>query len=273
MMKTIVAPTDFSPSSLNALNYAADLAAGMQAELVLLNVVQLPVSVSEVPMTESVFEALVDEAKEELEEVGRKLAHRTAGKIKIVKELVVGSVGRQLEEICAFKKPVAVVMGMKEGADLGRFLLGSNTLSAVRHLHFPVLVVPEHAIFHGIGRIGLACDTMDIGNTLPVHFLEELMTSYSPQIDIIHICSSEEEESFAKKNSLLYADNPLMKFHTQCHFLPKQQIDAGITQFARQHNLDFLIVFPKKHDLLELLDKKQSKRIIANTNIPVLSIV
>jgi nucleotide-binding universal stress UspA family protein len=272
-MKTIVAPTDFSPSSLNAVNYAADLAAGMQAELVLLNVVQLPVSVSEVPMTENVFEELIDEARESLEDLTRKLISKTGGKIKIAKELVVGSVGRQVEEMCEYKKPFAVVMGMKEGADLGRFLLGSNALSAVRHLHFPVLVVPEHATFHGIARIGLACDTKDLGDSLAVRFLENLMSDFTPEIHIIHICSSEEEESFGKKNSLLPADNPLLKFHPQFHFLPKQQIDAGIGQFASEHKLDFLIVFPKKHDLLEILDKKQAKRIILKTNIPVLSIV
>ena len=45
-MRTIVAPTDFSSVSINALNYAADLAAAIEADLILLHVVQIPITVS-----------------------------------------------------------------------------------------------------------------------------------------------------------------------------------------------------------------------------------
>jgi hypothetical protein len=36
-MKTIVAPTDFSSTSVNAVDYAADLAAFINADLTLMN--------------------------------------------------------------------------------------------------------------------------------------------------------------------------------------------------------------------------------------------
>ncbi len=42
-MKTILVPVDFSSSSLNASNYALDLANSITAELVLFHVFQLPV--------------------------------------------------------------------------------------------------------------------------------------------------------------------------------------------------------------------------------------
>jgi len=45
-MRTIVAPTVFSSVSINALNYAADLAAAIEADLILLHVVQIPITVS-----------------------------------------------------------------------------------------------------------------------------------------------------------------------------------------------------------------------------------
>jgi nucleotide-binding universal stress UspA family protein len=48
-MRTIIAPTDFSAVSLNAVNYAADLAVAINAELILLHVVQIPITVSEIP--------------------------------------------------------------------------------------------------------------------------------------------------------------------------------------------------------------------------------
>ena len=41
-MKTILAPTDFSASSINAVNYAADMALAVNAQLILINAVQFP---------------------------------------------------------------------------------------------------------------------------------------------------------------------------------------------------------------------------------------
>ena len=65
-MRTIVAPTDFSSVSINALNYAADLAAAIEADLILLHVVQIPITVSEIPFTSVDYEKITEEAEHEL---------------------------------------------------------------------------------------------------------------------------------------------------------------------------------------------------------------
>ena len=49
-MKTIIAATDFSPNSENAVHYAADMATVLGAELHLLHVYSIPIPVSEVPI-------------------------------------------------------------------------------------------------------------------------------------------------------------------------------------------------------------------------------
>jgi len=49
-MKTLIVPTDFSPVSINAMNYAADMALNIDASLLLLHVYQIPVTFTEVPV-------------------------------------------------------------------------------------------------------------------------------------------------------------------------------------------------------------------------------
>ena len=49
-MKTIIVPTDFSPIATNAMNFAADMAANINASLMLLHVYQVPVSMTDVPI-------------------------------------------------------------------------------------------------------------------------------------------------------------------------------------------------------------------------------
>jgi hypothetical protein len=57
-MKTIIAPTDFSPISYNACLYAAKMALDINANLVLLHVMELPLSVAEFPVTEDIFDEI-----------------------------------------------------------------------------------------------------------------------------------------------------------------------------------------------------------------------
>ena len=49
-MKLIIAPTDFSAISDNAIKYATDMTIAMGTNLMLVNVYQLPISFSEVPL-------------------------------------------------------------------------------------------------------------------------------------------------------------------------------------------------------------------------------
>ena len=67
-MKLIIVPTDFSPLADNALKYAVDLASAMGGSLMMLNVYQLPISFSEVPMVTISVDELKRISEEKLKE-------------------------------------------------------------------------------------------------------------------------------------------------------------------------------------------------------------
>src|SRR4051794_29026678 len=113
-MRVIIAPTDFSPVSINAVNYAADLATEINAELVLLNIVELPVTAPEMVLTESDYDELTEEPKQELAVLTNQLLLRTKNKIKIHSTIQFGTLEHELEEICELRNPFAVVMGSKD---------------------------------------------------------------------------------------------------------------------------------------------------------------
>ena len=72
-MKTLIVPTDFSPAAENAAIYATDLGIAIQADLLLLNVVQIPVTVVEVALTENEYEEMLQEAIKSLAELRAQL--------------------------------------------------------------------------------------------------------------------------------------------------------------------------------------------------------
>ena len=63
-MKPLVVPVDFSPASLDAATYAADMAAAVDAELFLLHVIE--VSLTDTPLRRFELDALQDNAQKSL---------------------------------------------------------------------------------------------------------------------------------------------------------------------------------------------------------------
>src|ERR1017187_7486263 len=111
-MKTILAPTDFSTTSINAVNYAADLALAINADLVLLNAVQFPVAASEVNLPSYAMDEIIEMGNDDLEKLAEELKIRIGNKISVSFELTVGTVEKQIELMSERLKPTAIVMGI-----------------------------------------------------------------------------------------------------------------------------------------------------------------
>jgi len=81
-MKTIIVPTDFSPISTNAMNFAADMAVNINASLMLLHVYQVPVSMTDVPVVMVSSEELRKSSEAKLQEIKKRcrILHREKSK-------------------------------------------------------------------------------------------------------------------------------------------------------------------------------------------------
>ena len=82
-MKTIIVPTDFSPAATNAMNYAADMALALKAEILLFHAYSIPVVLGEVPIALLSVDELKASAEAGVEKTKKDLEHITSGKIKI----------------------------------------------------------------------------------------------------------------------------------------------------------------------------------------------
>src|SRR5579859_329819 len=164
-MKKILVTVSFSPDSMNAARYAADMAAAIGAELCLFHVLQIPVSVAEIPITDSVYEGMEETGLKWLNELQEELQKRTEGKIKISSDMNAGSISYRISEQCNAEKPFVVIMGVS-GNPIDHFFTGNTPLYAIRNLPYPLLVVPENAIFHPLKKVVLACDPGDLANGL-----------------------------------------------------------------------------------------------------------
>ena len=271
-MKTIIAPTDFSSVSLNAVNYAAEMAVALNAELLLINVVQIPVTVSEGSLTEYEFSEMTEDAEQKLVHLSNQLSLLTRDKINIHTKIMIGGVAQKLKEICKHREPIAVVMGTKGTGAAEHFFAGSNTLYAVANLESMVLVVPQNVSFKGIKKIALASDLKEVPEDESLKLLKEWLLNFNATIDIINVCEQNNIKTDTVSGSISLL-NYLSEFHPQFHFIDRENVEEGVYEFVEENKPDLLIIMPKRRGFFEaLFHKSQSKQFILHPRIPILAI-
>jgi nucleotide-binding universal stress UspA family protein len=271
-MKTILAPTDFSSSSINAVNYAADMAVDIQAQLVLLNAVPFPISSPEIPLPASIMDDLIELGNNEFENLVEDLKIRTKNKISISSEIIVGSVERQIELVSMQKKPLAIVMGIKPGKSFERALMGSSIFHTINHVPYPLMIIPENIRYSKIREIGLACDLEEVEESLPFESIKEWLSLFKPKFNVIYVTIHNKAFKSSQLTGSVYLQNHLQSFHPVFHFLDGPNLSEELNDFAKSHNLDLLMVIPKGHGISRLFQHKHSRKVITHNNIPVLAL-
>jgi len=271
-MKTIIATTDFTPTSLNAVDYAADMALALKGRLILLNVVEIPMAASEVTVTENYFEEMTDLAGQDLENLRSGLEARTEGKLDISSRVLLGTVAAQIKEVSDDYQPFAIVMGKKTGNSMERILLGSSTLTSVKHNPFPILIVPERVRFQGIHKVALACDLQNVTDTIPFKLLNDWISVFNPTLEIVHLSKREQDFNSLDATESVVLEKHLSKFKPTFHFMVGDKLAERLNLYALEKQLDLLIIIPKKHGFLALFDKKHSGDIIVHNNTAILAI-
>jgi nucleotide-binding universal stress UspA family protein len=275
-MKTLVVPTDFSSVSVNAMNYAVDMAQAINAGIVLLHVYNVPVSFTDYPVS-PVTTVSVEEMKriseERLEELKKNLVIATAGNIQVYTEARLGDTIDELASICKSVQPLAIIMGSHGATGLERMIMGSTTLTAIRQLKCPVLVVPPGTTYHGIKKIGLACDFENVVQSTPVAYIKDIVKEFGADLYVLNVQDIDQDDLEEATMDTAYLDAMLEDVTPKYVQLTGKDVVESINSFAEHNNLDLVMVIPKKHKFIDsLFHKSQSKELITHAHIPIVSI-
>lgn len=272
-MKTIIVPTDFSPAAINATNYAADMALQLEASILLLNVYQIPVAITETPLILVSVDELKEDAEAKLDKAKAALEHITSGKLKVTTEARMGIVTDELEDLCKTIQPFAVIMGTTGHSAIDRIIFGSNTLSVIKHLTWPVICIPKGKEYGtGIHKVGLACDFREVEETTPFAMIRDFVSAFQAELHVLNVSTGNAQPADLPKQSILL-ESAFNQLDPQFHFIESKDVEDGINEFSDSNNLDLLITIPKKHKLLEGLFRPSSTRqLVFESHVPVLCI-
>jgi hypothetical protein len=133
--------------------------------------------------------------------------------------------------------------------------------------------VPPEATFRAIRKITIACDLTEIQQGMPVSlaFLKDLKEILACHFEVINV-TTEKSSRAENADFELYEWKEWMRdVVPELHFIKAATIDEGILSYLSDHEVDWLMVFPKHHSLLEF-HHSQSKKILLHCPVPVISV-
>lgn len=236
-MKKILVPTDFSEQADFALDLARQIALKSDAEIILLNVLDVPggaafaggsgFDVMGAPgyadqMDNVYVVQLHDQSKKRLEEI---TGDNRFQNIKISYKLQMGSPYTHISEEIAENNVNLVVMGTTGASGVEEFLIGSNTEKVVRLAKCPVLTVKEEVNADKIKDIVFASN-----------FIEE-------QKNVV--------DELLKLQKLFDAKLHLVKVNTPSNFESTRKLNREIGDFAQRYHLANYQIHIYSHELEE----------------------
>ncbi len=271
-MNTLLIPTDFSPIADNALTYAMDMAAHYQFDVTLYHVVL----VSNLISTDAVYldsiPGFQQQAEEKMAEKVKalKVSHPTLNfHTKVETGLFLDSLSTYCDEI----NPIAVIMGITgDGGSIDK-IIGSNAISSMNTLTYPMIIVPKHAAFKPVQKICMACDLQQVASSTPLLPLKAFALLTHAELHILNIDYKNRHFKPEAAEELATLEQMLENIPHQFHFIEHEVVQDALSDFIDQNNIDLLIMIPKKHSFFEsLFHKSRTKEMLYHSHVPVLAL-
>ncbi|MBV9987086.1 MAG: universal stress protein [Chitinophagaceae bacterium] len=269
-METLLVPTDFSATALNAARYALQLAEQLQIpKIVLYHSYEIPVTID--PMVPGIqmldLESLKEESARELENFRVSLMPHAKG-ISLDSFNEYGALSEGLDDVCRKVNAGMVVMGITGGGILEERFIGSNAIAVAKHTSVPVIIVPPHTSFTRIEEIMLTSDYDKADKSIPVNLVKKVVNTTGAKLFVFNIREAENDkgEHFSL-HALLQDLNPSFHFSEE-----KNYVEAA-NAFATAHGVDLIITIPKKHGFFgNLFSESHTKQLAFHSKVPVMVI-
>ncbi len=271
-MTTLLVPTDFSEIADNALKYAIAMAKEYQFDVKLYHVVQLSAPDFSHLANIDDFSNIVDEIKGKMQHKVNLLQEEYPG-IPFSAEVESGLLLDCIHQQCSTHNPVAVVMGITgSGVGIDK-LIGSNAIITMKHINYPLIVVPKDAVFKAIHRICLACDLKNVLTSTPLISIKAFTKLFSAKLDVLNVDYHNRHFTAETNTELENLEFILADIDHELHFIEDENTQHAINDFIERNQTDLLIMIPKKHSFFENLFHKSITREMAyQSHIPVLTL-
>jgi len=268
----ILIPTDFSPLSKVAVQYAVKLGKKLKAELVLFNVVSLDSSPGRgVVNIKYLEEKMAENAVEDCDRLISEIRSENKGMINITSQVVKGyPVENVVTNYARHNDINLIVMGTKGATGLKKIVFGSNATAVIDKSDIPVITVPEYARFTNLKDIVYATDILNLKDELKT--VVSFARDFNATVHTLHIVStsgkqkSDIKQTVAKLTKAM--DYEKITFKVSLH----DDAVEGIDQYVIKHKTDLLVMFT--HELTffkKLFGQSVTREMAFLSSVPLLT--
>jgi nucleotide-binding universal stress UspA family protein len=121
--------------------------------------------------------------------------------------------------------------------------------------------------------MGFACDYRNIEATTPVSFFKKVMSDFRADLFVLNINQPGHHvsEETIKEGEILH--ELLKDVKVLYNTIEAGDVIDGINWFIEKEKLDWIVVIPKKHPLLQkMFSRSHTKDLLHHTHVPVLCI-
>ncbi|WP_258097363.1 universal stress protein [Marinoscillum pacificum] len=262
-MKTILVATDYSKAANNALKYAANLAAVLDARLVLFNAFKVSEHALNGLASSTSIDHMTDQKRQQLKE----LAERTSLKYHLEVEAVShqGDIEELLKRQTEQSKPDLVVLGMESNI-LAYEWFGNTTTSMIKTLKVPIMVVPNEVPYENINRIVFAYDPKFVSESNDFLLLREITNQYNAKLEVFHVNTNQSEHVALSSVEEVFEDVSFIY-----HEIESSNVPASISSEVEKFGANMLVMVPHKVTFFESLTTGSTTRKFAlKSKIPLL---
>ena len=275
-MKSVLLPTDFSENSWNAIEYALEFLKREPCVFYLLHVNTMSNAILNDPTyisTEDVIEEVyVKPAKTKLHRLLKKISkisNRSNHRFYSVVDygFFIDAIRRQVEE----KNIDLIIMGTKGATGLKRIVIGSNAGDVVVKVKCTTLVVPENAIYDGLGEIAFPTDFSTYNNFNTLKPLVELIEERDSKLSVLHVNKMGTELSEEQENGKDFLQNLFSEYNHKFFFLSNNKLEDAVQCFTESREVDMIAMVAKNLNYFQqILFHTRVENITYHTNIPFL---
>ncbi len=270
-MKTILATTDFTKSSLAAVHYAASMSLDLGAKLLVMHATHIPVVSDAYFDMRITMETLQKEDQDSLDSLVKQLQEKFGPELKINKKLQVGFTGDVIRDTVQKGDISLVVMGITHSDKFSEVVFGSASTTLAGTVSCPVLIIPEGVKYKAWNQVAFAFDQKNIPTGTGVRSLKELISHYDAKLRFINVM----DNPFVQEDDTVL--KPLYKIFkevdTKTYFLkhrPNMTVEI-MMDWVRRHKASALVMVAREHNIFwRMFNERVTRKVAFHSKVPVL---
>lgn len=274
MIDTILLPSDFSETAVNAGIYAIELAQQIGAKKIVVYHTYDAASVSE-PMVsytqKIVTEPFRQKSAAQLNEFVDKLNSKKNSSLIIEAFHSYADLKDALNELIKSTGAQLIVMGITGGGAIKETFVGSNSVTIAKSTNIPVIIVPKNATYNPINEILLLSDLSDVEETTPIDSIKNIVDATKAKLFVLNVTSNTDKAEASPERYDL--EKMLTGYDVSFNFISNPDFIGAVDWFVKEKEIDLVIVIPKKHGLFETLFKyNHTKTLAFHGKVPLMAV-